>query len=128
MRGLIMDRAERDRLIEEHDGNHVLHANVGHVAIADGIGLVAGDADDNFAHVVRGERALLEETSESVERSLNRRAYCPFLDVGAGDLVSLAKFFDQCGGIGFDDAIFARGESLEEIVRAGKNVIHAGPA
>src|SRR5216683_3004339 len=71
---LVVDGTEGGGFVEEHYGHHVLHADVGHIAIADGIGFIAGDADDDLGDIVGGKRALLEEAGERVERSLDRRA------------------------------------------------------
>src|SRR5712672_2207684 len=124
----VMHGSEGDRFIEEHDRDHMLHADIGHVAVADGIGLIGRNADYDFADIIGRELALLEKACEGIERSLNRRTDRPFFDVGAGNLVAFAEFIGECARVGFDDAIFAGGKRLEEIVRTRKYVGHSAPA
>src|SRR6266849_4034375 len=124
----VVDRTEGGGFVEEHYGHHVLHADVRHIAVADGIGFIAGDAHDHFGDILGSKGALVEETGKRVERSLNGRAHRPFLDVRARDFLALAELVHENRGIGLEDAAFARREGLEEIVGAGKNVVDSGPA
>src|SRR5882724_11982582 len=121
----VMHGSEGDRFIEKHDRDHMLHADIGHVAVADGIGLIGGNADYDFADIIGRELALLEKAYEGIQRSLNRRTDRPFFDVGAGNLVAFAEFIGECARVGFDDAIFAGGERFEEIVRTRKYIGHS---
>ena len=105
----------------------MLHADVGHVAITHGVGFVAGDSHDHFAHVIGGKRTFFEEALEGIERGLNGRTHCPFLDICPRYLVALAEFLDQHCRIRFDHTIFPGSKGLEEIVGAGENVINACP-
>src|ERR1700738_627746 len=65
---------------------------------------------------------LLAETFKRIQRSLDGGTDGPFFNVSAGNLVTLAKFVDQAGGI----CIWIVG--LEEIIFAGENIIDASPA
>jgi len=116
-----MHGSEGDRFIEKHDRDHMLHADIGHVAVADGIGLIGGNADYDFADIVGRELALLEKACEGIQRSLNRRTDRPFFDVGAGNLVAFAEFIGEYAGIGFDDAI-SRGRTLRRNCPDQKNM------
>src|SRR5260370_6634469 len=76
-----MRGSERGCLIQQHHCDHVLHTDVRHVSIAYCVGFVAGDSHYHLPYVGGGKRALFEETDERIQRSLNWRAHCPFLDV-----------------------------------------------
>src|ERR1700730_4913212 len=65
---------------------------------------------------------LLAETFKRMQRSLDGGTYGPFFNVRAGNLVTLAKFVDQAGGI------CIRIVGLEEIIFAGENIVDASPA
>ncbi len=106
----------------------MFQANVGNVAIADGVCFIGGDADGHFLNVIGRKRSLLEENDHSVQWRLDRRANGPFLDVGAGDFVSLSQLIHEERRIGFDRSVFPRGQSFVKIVRAGKDIFHAAPA
>jgi len=47
-----VDRLKSDCFVEEHDREHMFQANVGNVAIADGVCFIGGDADDHFLNVI----------------------------------------------------------------------------
>ncbi len=52
---LVMRGSERDRLIQQHHRDHVLHADVRHVAIAYRVGFVTRDPHHHFLRVVSCE-------------------------------------------------------------------------
>ena len=67
------------------------------------------------------QRALFAEDFQRVERSLDRRAHGPFLDVRTRHFVALAELVDQPSGIGLGIV------SGEEIIFSGEDVVDAGP-
>ena len=85
-----------------------------------GLGVAAPHQD--LRHVPGLERTPLVQDFERVERRLDRRADRPFLDVGAGDLVALAKLLDQARRIG------AGRIGQDEVVRSREHIVDAGPA
>ena len=86
----IVRRPKRDGLVNQHDGNQMLKADVRDLSIVDNRCLGGRDADDDLLHLFRAELMTLEQGVQGVEGRLNRRADRPFLDVGPRDFVPLA--------------------------------------
>ena len=118
---LIVRGFERRGLVEHKDREHVLDADIRHIAVIHNR-CARVHAHDHLAHLVRFKRLAFEHRLESVERRLNRRSHRPFLDAGTHDFVALAELIHQCVRIA------VRSVREQEIVIAGKNVFHAGPA
>ena len=70
-----MRRGKRRRLVEDHHRDHVLHADVRHLAVVDERRFANGDVDGHLPNVVSREWLALLQILQRVERCLNRRAY-----------------------------------------------------
>ena len=92
---VIVRGAEGSGLIEEHDGQHVLQADVRDVAVIDDRGFVGGDAHGDLLDLIGLEGMLFAQTFERIEGRLNGRSDGPLFDVGARDLVALAQLVDR---------------------------------
>jgi hypothetical protein len=69
---LVVRRGEGRSLVHEHDRDHVLQADVRHVAIVHDRGFARRDANDDLLNGVGIERLALSQVLERVERRLNR--------------------------------------------------------
>ena len=116
---LVVGCLERRRLVDEHHRNHVLQADVRHVAVVHHAS--ATDADGQLLHLVRLEGVALLEQLQRIERRLNRRSHAPFLDVRAHQFEALAQFVDEPVGIG------AGRVREQEVVVAREDVVDAVP-
>ena len=88
---LVVRRLEGDVAVEQHHGAHVLHADVGHVAVVDGIRALVRDRTTSFSTSAALMLVLADQLEQPVERRLDRRAHRPALDVGVHDFVDLRR-------------------------------------
>jgi hypothetical protein len=86
---------KRRGAVHQHDGDHVLKRDVGHVPIVHDLRFGMRHTDDHFLHIVGLHRALLEDVVHRVERRLDRGADRPLFDVGPGDFESLTEPLDE---------------------------------
>ena len=113
---------ERHRLVEQHHRDLVLQADIGDVAIVHHGRDRRREPHRDSLDLAGLERLLGAERLDPVERALNGRADRPLLDIGLGDLVTLAELFNQSIGLRL------RRVGLEEIVGAGEDIVDAVPA
>ena len=92
---LVVRGVERDGLVEQHHGDHVLQADVGDVAVVHDSGHRWGEAHGHALHLIRLEGPLVANRFDRVEWPLDRRADGPFFDIGLHDLVALAELVDE---------------------------------
>src|SRR5579864_6583714 len=94
----------------------MLHAYVRHLAIVDDRTHDGSEPDDHLLHLIGFDGTPLEQDFERVERSLDRPAHGPFLDIGRGYFVTLAQLFDELRWIGLGR------KSLKKIIGSGEDV------
>jgi hypothetical protein len=120
--GIIVRGGEGDGSIEQHDGAHVLHADVGHGAVVHGVGALMRDAHDELLDVLGSHMMLADEVEQRVERRLDRRADRPALDIGVHDLVGGAELAHELQRIGRATI------GDEEAALACENILHGTEA
>ena len=91
---LIVRGFERSCFVDQHDRDHVLHTNVGHFAIVHERGFAGGDPHRDRLHLIGFEGPPFENDLQRIERSLNRRAHGPLLDIGARYFEAFAELLD----------------------------------
>ena len=77
----------------------MLHADVGHVAVVDGVRALVRHPHHDFLDVCRFDLVLEDEIAQRIEGRLDRRAHRPALDVRIHDLVVGAESASQHRGI-----------------------------
>ena len=65
-----MRSGKRQLAVEQHHGEQILHIDVRHAAVVDGIGARALDANDDFFDVVRLDMLGANKCEQRIERRL----------------------------------------------------------
>ena len=111
-----MRRLEGDEAVKQHHGAHVLHADVRHVAVVDGVGALVRNTHHQPFDLSGLDLVLADQVEQAVERGLDRRTDRPALDIGVHDFVGRAEPADEyfrLGGAAVRD---------EEIALPGEHV------
>ena len=119
---LVVRRFEGSGLVDDHDGDHVLQANVRHLAVVHRVGPAGGHTHDHLFYLVRLEQEFFQDQLQGIHGRLDRAAGRPAFERGHGDFIALAQAIDHFGWIAF------RIVGQHEIVRAGHNIIYGRPA
>src|ERR1700719_581375 len=106
-----------NRSILQHDGNHVLQADVGHRAVIHGLRLARRYPHSHLPDVTSFERVVFHNGLKRVEWRLYRGADGPFLDVRSSHFITLPKFVDQLSGVRL------RCEPKEEVICTRKYIV-----
>jgi hypothetical protein len=125
---LVVRGTERGCLVDQHDGDHVLDADVRHLAVVD-YGTRAHPHQD-LLHLFRVEGMLPQHDFERIERSLDGRSHCPLLDARRCDLVAFSEFVDErflvtMRSIGQQEIVVSRHDVVDPIP-AGLNQQRGG--
>src|SRR5258708_14564839 len=96
--GLVVGRFERSGFVDDHDRNHVLQANIRHLAVVYGIGGAGRVTHDDLLHLVRLKAMLFHDELQGVQRRLDRAAGRPSLQRGHRHFVPRAEAIDHFFG------------------------------
>ncbi len=69
---LVVGRCEGDLDVNQHDGAHMLHADIGHSAVIDSIRALVRHSHDESLDVFRFDLLLADEIEQRIEGRLNR--------------------------------------------------------
>src|ERR1700730_17759855 len=112
-----MGRLKGNRSILQHDGNHVLQADVGLRAVIHGLRLTRRYPHGHLPDVTSFERVVFHNGLQRVEWRLYRGADGPFLDVRSSHFITLPKFVNQLSGVRL------RSEPEEEVICTRKYIV-----
>src|ERR1019366_2023059 len=115
---LVVRGTERRCFVDQHYGDHVLDADVWHLAIVHD--RTRAHPHHHLLHLVRLKGMLPQHDFQRVERSLDGRSYRPFLDARRYDFVAHSELIDQSllvtmRRIGQQEIIFSRHDIFDTI-------------
>ncbi len=96
----VMRRRKGRRLVDQHHRNHMLKANVWHIAVVHCVRGARGGTYDNLLYLIGLKWVALQEDFQRIERRLDGSPHGPSLDGGCHYFVSLAQLVNQCRRIG----------------------------